>query len=256
MISSAPQIAARVLVILPTYNEAENIVALCEQILALPMMADVMVVDDSSPDGTADLVRGVAQRFPNRVRLEVRPAKSGRGSAVVRGFAVARSERYDFCVEMDVDFSHDPADLPRLLAAMPHADLVVGSRNIPGGGVIGWPWRRKLIHWLASCYARVLLGRTTSDQTNGFRMYRVSNLADFPTEWIAAAGYVGQTLRAFVYRRRGLRVVDVPTIFHERRGGKSKMSWQEALRGAWAIARYRMVICADVPKCRRTDVSQ
>lgn len=228
------------LVILPTYNEAGNIVALCERVLALPNPVDLLLVDDASPDGTAALVRPLAAQYPRRLHIEARHHRYGRGDAVMHGFRVALAHRYDFCIEMDADFSHDPADIPRLLAAATHADLVIGSRNLPGGGVRGWNWKRRALHTMASAYARLLLGDIATDHTNGFRCYRVAALLHIPLESAMAQGFVGQTLRAWLCHRQGLRLAEIPTIFHERRAGHSKMSLREAVDGAWQLLRYRI----------------
>lgn len=199
----------------------------------------MLIVDDASPDGTSDVAARLVQTYPDRIFLTVRHDARGRGSAVEHGFRRAMERGYEWCLEMDADFSHDPADIPRFIAARDDADVVVGSRNIAGGGVVGWHWRRHLLHRLASGYARWLVGPTTTDQTNGFRLYRVDALRAVPLV-SPSAGYVGQTLRAFFLHRAGKRIRDVPVIFHERRAGQSKMSAREAFHGAWMLLRYRL----------------
>lgn len=229
----------RVLVILPTYNEAANIGPLCDQLMAVRPPVDLLVVDDGSPDGTAVVAQRLHQQHAQRVFVEERQGKLGRGDAVMHGFRFALARGYDFVIEMDADLSHDPAALPTFLAMAPMADLVIGSRHLAGGGVRGWNWRRRLIHWLASTYAHLLLGTPTTDHTNGFRLYRVASLVDLPLESAFANGFAGQTLRAYLFHRQGLRIREVPVIFYERRSGQSKMSWREAVSGAFQIFWYR-----------------
>lgn len=228
------------LVILPTYNEAGNIVPLCERLLALPQLVDLLLVDDASPDGTAALIRPLVAQHPHRLHIEARNHRYGRGDAVMHGLRFALARGYDFSVEMDADFSHDPADIPRLLAAATRADLVIGSRNLPGGGIRGWNWKRRALHAVASAYARLLLGDIATDHTNGFRCYRVATLLHIPLESAMAHGFVGQTLRAWLYHRQGLRITEIPTIFHARHAGHSKMSLHEAIDGAWQLLWYRI----------------
>lgn len=232
----------RTLVILPTYNEAENIAPLCEQLLALQPAVDVLIVDDGSPDGTGAVAKRLRNAHPTRVWLEERQGKLGRGDAVMHGFRFALSRDYAYVMEMDADGSHDPMAIPLFLAQAPTADLVIGSRHLPGGGVTGWNWRRRCIHALATLFSRVVLGTPTSDHTNGFRLYRLACLVDLPLESAMAHGFAGQTLRAFLFYKQGLRIREVPVVFHERRKGQSKMSWREAISGAWDILCYRLRI--------------
>lgn len=232
--------AARTLVILPTYNEAENIGPLIEHLLYLEPSVNILVVDDGSPDGTANVVRRLQMRSSGRVFIEVRSMKLGRGNAVMHGFRFALAHGYEYVIEMDADFSHDPAAIPTLLTAAAGADLVIGSRHLPGGGARGWGIGRRCIHWCAAQYARLLIGTPTSDYTNGFRLYRVSALVALPLESVMAQGFVGQTLRAYLFHREGLRIREVPVVFHERRSGRSKMSWREAAAGAWALLLFRL----------------
>ncbi|MBI4367508.1 MAG: glycosyltransferase [Deltaproteobacteria bacterium] len=233
--------APRVVAILPTYNEAENIGPLCEHLMGITPRVDVCIVDDDSPDGTGEVVQRLTRAYPTRVFCECRTRRFGRGNAVMHGFRFALAHGYEYAIEMDADFSHDPAAIPALLAAAMDADLVVGSRHLPGGGFRGWNWRRRAVHAVACWYARGLFGMPTTDHTNGFRCYRVACLEQLPLEAAMASGFVGQTMRAVLFHAHGLRIREIPVIFHERRAGRSKMSVGEALRGAWALLKYRCI---------------
>lgn len=230
----------RVMVVMPTYNEAGNIGPLSEQIIAADPRVDIVVVDDSSPDGTAALAQAVAAQHPTRMFVEVRSERNGRGGAVEHGLRFATTRGYEFALEMDADFSHDPHEIPQLINATKDADLVIASRHLPGGGVEGWNWKRKLIHWAASVYADMILGRHTTDHTNGFRIYRLSVLAQLPAQMRTAQGFAGQTLRAYYIENHGGRIHDVPSMFRERRLGHSKMSLGEAINGAWLMFTTRL----------------
>lgn len=237
---SDPADAARTLVILPTYNEAGNIASLCRQLLALEPAVDVLIVDDGSPDGTGAVATRLRSAHPTRVWMQERQGKRGRGDAVLHGLQVARTMGYTYAIEMDADGSHDPAVIPRFLAAAATADLVIGSRHIAGGCAIGWNWQRRFLHWGAMTFARCLLGTPTSDHTNGYRCYRVAALADVPYRGVMVSGFASLPLGAYVFHRAGKRIGEVPVVFHNRRTGTSKMSWREALSGVRAIAMYRL----------------
>ncbi|MFK3984397.1 polyprenol monophosphomannose synthase [Micromonospora sp. NPDC050397] len=213
----------RVLVVIPTYNEADNVVVITERLRQAVPSVEVLVADDNSPDGTgavADRLAG-ADEF---VHVLHRPGKQGLGAAYVAGFRWARERGYDAVVEMDADGSHAPEELPRLLDAARDADVVIGSRWTSGGEVVNWPWHRQLLSRGGNLYTRVALGMPVSDATGGFRVYRVSALAKMDFEQVASQGYSFQVELSWRAHRAGLRTVEVPIRFAEREHGASKMS--------------------------------
>jgi len=229
----------RTVVVTPTFNEAGNIGGLIRGVMGLPDELDVIVVDDSSPDGTGDLVRSIGESWPGRVRLLSRPARSGYGTAYVDGFAAAIAAGYDRVVQMDADGSHDPAHIPDMLAAVDSgADVAIGSRYVPGGSAEGLdsPWR-KLLSRAAGSYTRAVTRIGVSDPTGGFRALRSELLGrvDWASVDVAGFGFQIVSLRAYV--DAGARLVEVPIRFHPRTSGSSKMSARimaEGLRVTWA----------------------
>lgn len=213
----------RVVVVIPTYNEAENLEPAVEGVLAAVASADVLVVDDNSPDGTGELADKLAAD-DDRVHVLHRAAKAGLGAAYLAGFDWALERGYDAVVEMDADGSHRPEQLPRLLAALDDADLVLGSRWVPGGEVVNWPRRRELLSRGGNLYARLALGLPLRDATGGYRAIRASALASLDLETVSSAGYCFQVDVARRAADAGLRVVEVPITFVEREYGESKMS--------------------------------
>jgi len=232
--------ADRACVVLPTYQERENLPRIVPSVLDAAAELDVLVVDDSSPDGTGALADELAAR-DRRVRVLHRPRKQGLGRAYLAGFDVALREGYGRILEMDADFSHDPAALPALLAASRDADLVLGSRYVPGGRTADWGLGRRLLSRGGSLYARAILGIPVRDLTGGFKCFRreVLERIDLPT--VRTTGYAFQIELTYRAVRRGFRVVEVPINFADRRVGQSKMSRAivlEALWKVWAI-RFR-----------------
>jgi dolichol-phosphate mannosyltransferase len=224
-------------VVIPTYNERENIEPLLDRILAMPRFR-VLVVDDASPDGTGALVARVARGEP-RVGLLARPGKQGLGTAYIAGFRRALAEGAQFVCEMDADFSHDPAYLPALLhAAETHYDLALGSRYVAGGGTTDWGLGRKLISRGGNLYAGLILGLPVADATGGFRCYRRAVLETIDLDSIHSNGYSFQIEMVHRTLRAGFRVGEVPIIFPDRRVGQSKMSRRivlEALLTVWKL---------------------
>lgn len=224
-------------IIIPTYNERENINALLEQVLVQPRVR-VLVVDDNSPDGTGALVAAWAQHEP-RVGLLARPDKLGLGSAYVAGFKRALAEGAQFICEMDADFSHDPRYLPQLLAATESRyDLTLGSRYVAGGGTTDWGAARKLISRGGNLYAGVILGLPVRDATGGFRCYRRAVLETIALDRIRSNGYAFQVEMVYRAIQHGFCVGEIPIIFPDRRVGKSKMSRRiviEALINVWRM---------------------
>jgi dolichol-phosphate mannosyltransferase len=227
----------RAVVCLPTYNERENIEAIVEGILGASPELDVLVIDDSSPDGTGQLADALAARDP-RVRVLHRARKEGLGRAYLAGFAWALERGYRLVLEMDADFSHDPAYLPAMLAKAREADLVLGSRYVPGGGTVNWRLGRRLLSRGGSLYARTILGVGVRDLTGGFKCFRREVLEAIDLGSVTCTGYAFQIELTYRALRRGFRVAEVPIVFVDRRVGQSKMSRRvvlEALQKVWWI---------------------
>jgi dolichol-phosphate mannosyltransferase len=227
----------RTLVILPTYNEAENIERSIQQLFEHNPEVDALVVDDGSPDGTAKLVTTLAQSDP-RIHLLERASKEGLGTAYLAGFAWGLDRGYELLVEMDADGSHRAVDLPRMLAAANSADLVIGSRWIAGGEVVNWPAHRRFLSRMGNRYARTLLRSRIHDLTAGFRVYRAEVLRQLTSGTISAQGYSFQVELAWLTERAQFRVVEVPITFIERVNGRSKMSSAIVLEALWLITRW------------------
>ncbi|HEX7600813.1 MAG TPA: polyprenol monophosphomannose synthase [Polyangiaceae bacterium] len=228
----------RTLVVTPTYDERDNLEPFIASVHAVAPDVDVLVVDDASPDGTGALADALAAADP-RVHVLHRAAKLGLGSAYLEGFRWALARGYDVAFEMDADHSHDPRFLPAFRRALDDgADLVVGSRNMPGGGVEGWGPGRHLLSKGGSLYARAILGVGVRDLTTGFKAYTRRALEAIGLERIRSNGYAFQIETTYRALRRGLRVVEIPIVFVDRRAGSSKMSrsiFAEAIREVWRL---------------------
>jgi dolichol-phosphate mannosyltransferase len=226
--------------VIPTYNEAGNVeVVVGEALGALPGDARVLIVDDASPDGTGAVADRLAAERPERIEVLHRSAKEGLGPAYIAGFRRALAAGAGFVLEMDADFSHDPADLPRLLAAMEEADLAVGSRYAPGGGVEAWSPGRRLLSRGGSAYARAVLGIDVKDLTGGFKCFRREVLEAIDLDTVGSRGYAFQVEMTYRAVRCGFRVAEVPIVFHDRREGISKMNAAIALEAAWRVPELR-----------------
>ncbi|OLT49506.1 polyprenol monophosphomannose synthase [Cellulosimicrobium sp. CUA-896] len=238
--SAAP---GRVLVVVPTYDEAQTLPGTLARLRAAVPDADVLVVDDASPDGTGDLARDIAARDP-AVHVLHRGGKDGLGAAYVAGFGWALGRGYDVVVEMDADGSHQPEQLPRLLDALaapgPQGapDLVIGSRWVPGGEVENWPWHREVLSRAGNGYVRLALGLRLGDATAGFRAYRASALRDTDLATVASHGYCFQVDMAWRVARAGGHVVEVPITFVERTAGRSKMSRSIVTEALWKVTAW------------------
>ena len=230
----------RVLVVMPTYNERDNLSTIVARLRAAVPEADVLVVDDGSPDGTGAVADDLAAADA-AVRVLHRARKSGLGGAYLAGFARGRAEGYDVFVEMDADGSHSPEELPRLLSALRGADLVLGSRWVPGGAVRNWPARRMMLSRGGNRYARLLLGLPLADSTGGFRAYRSRALACLDLDTVSSEGYGFQVELAWRAHRGGLRVVEVPITFIERTAGESKMSRDIVAEALWRVTWWGVV---------------
>jgi dolichol-phosphate mannosyltransferase len=227
----------RLLVVIPTYNERDNLEWIVGRVRTAVPAADVLVVDDSSPDGTGELADKLADA-DDQVSVLHRTEKAGLGAAYLHGFRVALERGYDVVGEMDADGSHGPEQLPELLAALQHADLVIGSRWVPGGSVVNWPLSRKVLSVGGNLYARVLLGIPVRDVTAGYRLFRRSTLETIDLGSVESAGYIFQTDLAFRTHRAGLRVVEVPIRFVERVRGESKMNRDVAIESLRRITTW------------------
>jgi len=230
----------RCLVVVPTYNERENIAELIPALLQLPLGVEVLVVDDASPDGTAEEVQRWQREFPERVHLLQRPGKLGLGSAYCEGFQWAFARGYEVLVQMDADFSHDPADVPRLVGGLATADVVIGSRYVSGVNVVNWPMGRLLLSWLANRYTRWVTGMPIRDATSGFKAFRASVLRRLRWERIRSNGYAFQIEVTYRLWRLGCRIVEVPIIFVDRRSGFSKLNRGIVYEAAWMVWRLRL----------------
>jgi dolichol-phosphate mannosyltransferase len=229
----------RILVVLPTYNEADNIAEVLRRLHKSVPNAGVLVVDDASPDGTADLVEDLARDGELAVEVLRRPAKAGLGSAYRDGFRRGLAAGADVLVEMDSDLSHDPADLPALIAAVQHgADLAIGSRYVPGGSIPHWSWHRRMLSRWGNRYAAGVLGLAVNDATSGFRAYRASALERIDLDAVHAEGYAFQIEMTYRLVRRGGRVVEIPIAFTDRERGTSKMSGNIVREALWQVTKW------------------
>ncbi|MFI5187194.1 MAG: polyprenol monophosphomannose synthase [Chitinophagales bacterium] len=229
------------IVIIPTYNERENISAILQSILNLQQNFHVMVIDDSSPDGTAKIVREMKSRFPGRLFIEERPGKLGLGTAYIHGFKWAIANDYEYIFEMDADFSHNPNDLPRLYDACKNrgADLAIGSRYVKGGGVVNWPANRVALSKGASLYTRLITWMPIKDPTAGFMCYRKEVLETINLDKIVFVGYAFQIEMKFAAWKLHFKLKEVPILFQDRTMGTSKMNKGIIKEGVLGVLRLR-----------------
>ncbi|HXU97511.1 MAG TPA: polyprenol monophosphomannose synthase [Jiangellaceae bacterium] len=227
----------RLLVVMPTYNEAATVRKVVERVRAAVPAADVLIVDDSSPDGTGEIADSLAE-LDSHVHALHRARKEGLGKAYVAGFRWGLERAFDTFVEMDADGSHQPEELPNLLAALRDADVVLGSRYVAGGRVVDWPWHRELLSRGGNRYSRIALGVPLRDITGGYRAYRASALRRLELATVASAGYCFQVDLAWRAVRSGLRVAEVPITFVERTEGASKMSGAIVREALWQVTRW------------------
>ncbi|MEX2608101.1 MAG: polyprenol monophosphomannose synthase [Kiritimatiellia bacterium] len=229
------------LILIPTYNEAANAPALAKAILALELPVDLLFIDDASPDGTGDILDRLASEH-SRVHVLHRESKQGLGSAYLAGFEWSLRHSYLLSICMDADFSHDPADLSRFLRHLDSRDLVAGSRYLPSGGIVNWPWNRRILSKSAAVYTRTLTRMPFTDPTGGFNGYRNEMLVRLPLDSIASQGYSFQIEMKMLAWKEGFRTLEIPILFTERRTGKSKMSAgiiREALWVVWKLVLNR-----------------
>lgn len=230
------------IVIIPTYNESENIEAIINAVFAVEGNFHILIVDDSSPDGTADIVKRLQSQFNDKLFLEVRQTKDGLGRAYIHGFKWALARGYEYIFQMDADFSHPPQDLPRLL--MPCQNLGVkmsiGSRYVEGGGVENWPWERRLMSYYASVYVRFVLGISIRDTTAGYVCWHRSVLENLNLDSIRFMGYGFQVEMKYKAVKLKTPYTEVPIIFKDREKGQSKMSVKIFKEAFWGVIQMRM----------------
>ncbi|KPL82385.1 glycosyl transferase [Thermanaerothrix daxensis] len=226
----------RLTLVIPTYNEAENLPLLAETLFALPLPdLRLLVVDDASPDGTGQIAEGLNERWPGRVRVLHRPGKLGLGTAYIQGFRLAMEEA-DAVGQMDADFSHPPAKVVELVTALETCDLAIGSRYVPGGSLDErWPFWRRWLSGFGNAYARVILGLPVRDATGGFRLWRREALERLPLERVRSNGYVFQVEMAYLAYLHGLRIREIPIHFADRRWGQSKMNLRIQIEAAYRV---------------------
>lgn len=236
---------AKAVVIIPTYNEIENVERMVRTIMDLPIPFDILFVDDSSPDGTAQVIRTMQIEFPNRVFLEEREGKKGLGTAYIHGFKWSLKREYEYIFEMDCDFSHNPNDLIRLLDACENkgADMSIGSRYVKGGKVKNWPIGRILMSYFASLYVRLILFIGIADTTAGFICYSSKVLKSIDLDAIHFKGYAFQIEMKYAAKRKRFKIIEVPITFTDRQFGVSKMSsgiFREAFFGVWKMRKMNV----------------
>lgn len=226
-------------IIIPTYNEIENIEKMTRKVMSLSKDFHILYVDDSSPDGTADKIRELQKEFPGAVFLEERQGKLGLGTAYIHGFKWAIEKKYDFIFEMDCDFSHNPDDLVRLYEACYNgADVSIGSRYCKGGKVSNWPLKRVLMSYFASVYVRMILWIGIKDTTAGFKCYRRKVLEKINLDGVTFKGYAFQICMKYAAKKHGFKITEVPITFIDREFGQSKMNtgiFKEAFFGVWKM---------------------
>jgi len=226
----------KTLVIVPTYNERENLAALADRLLQLPVAVDLLVVDDNSPDGTGKLADELAAKHP-RIRVLHRSGKNGLGRAYCAGFAWALERDYEFILEMDGDFSHDPNDIPRLIEAATDSDLALGSRYSNGIRVLNWPFPRLILSKGAAKYVQIITGMPFTDPTGGFKCFRRRALQSIDLQAVRSNGYSFQIELTHKIWRQGMKIAEVPIIFTDRFHGKSKMSGRIVREALWMVWR-------------------
>ncbi len=229
------------IVIIPTYREKENIESIIKTIFTLPVQFDILIIDDNSPDGTADIIKSLQKKYPNLYLIE-RPEKLGLGTAYITGFKWAIENDYTYVYEMDADFSHDPNDLLRLYDECHNkgADLAIGSRYISGVNVVNWPLSRVLMSYFASIYVRTITGMNIKDTTAGFKCYKREVLENIRPEQIKSKGYGFQIEMKFIAWKLGYKIVEIPIIFTDRRLGSSKMTGGIFNEALWGVLRMKL----------------
>ncbi len=228
------------LVIIPTYNEKDNVESMIRTVMNLPFPFDVLIVDDNSPDGTAEIVKSLMTEFPDRLHLILRKEKNGLGRAYITGFQWALQKNYEYIFEMDCDFSHPPQDLIRLrMACVNSADVAIGSRYCKNGKVVNWPIGRILMSYFASMYVRTILWIPIHDTTAGFKCYKKHVLQTIDLNAIQFTGYAFQIEMKYAAHKLGFKIVEVPIVFKDREKGQSKMSIKIFREALWGVVKMR-----------------
>lgn len=232
---------SQALVIIPTYNEIENIELIIKSVFSLPEAFDILVVDDNSPDGTADIVKKMIPQYPDSLHLLLREQKEGLGRAYIAGFKWALDQGYKYILEMDADFSHNPEDLVRLLASCRDEgyDLSIGSRYISGITVMNWPLSRVLLSYFASKYVNMITGMPIKDSTAGFVCYKSDFLSYINLDKVSFVGYAFQIEMKYYAHKLGFKIKEVPIVFSERQRGQSKMNKKIVFEAMWGVLQLR-----------------
>jgi len=233
------------IVVIPTYNEKENVESMIRKVMSFEKEFDILIVDDASPDGTGNIVQLLQKEYPNRIFLETRSGKLGLGTAYIHGFKWAINKKYDYIFEMDCDFSHNPEDLIRLYdaCAKEGASLSIGSRYCKGGKVKNWPLKRILMSYLASVYVRIILLISIKDTTAGFKCYKREVLEKINLDAIYFKGYAFQICMKYAAIKHGFKIIEVPITFVDRLYGVSKMNsgiFKEAFIGVWQMKKLKL----------------
>jgi dolichol-phosphate mannosyltransferase len=242
----------KTLVVIPTYNEVENISKISSALLELKIAdLEILVVDDDSPDGTGRVADQLVEQYPGQFHVMHRAGKLGLGTAYIQGFQWALTQGYKYVIHMDADFSHPPEFVPQMLSVIPDYDVVVGSRYIKGGKLdVDWPWYRRLLSWWAnSIWVRLILGTKTKDSTAGFKCWTADALQRIKLERVCSTGYVFQVEMCYLAEKLGFRIKEIPIYFNERRSGESKMDNHVKLEAALRVielrSRYRNIKSPD-----------
>ncbi len=231
----------KTIVVMPTYNEAENLPQMVAALLSLENDLEIVIVDDNSPDGTGDLAEKLSRQHPSKLHIIHREGKFGLGTAYVAGFRFALEKGADRIVEMDADFSHSPSYLPFMLEAIEGCDVVVGSRYAPGGRVEGgWGAWRRFLSWAGNLYARLITGLKVRDTTAGFKCFRKEVLQNLELARIGSDGYAFQIEIAYLCQRKGFKVREIPIVFQDRAAGSSKMSLEIVCEAVWRVPQLRL----------------
>ena len=231
---------SKTLIIIPTYNEADNIRKIINEIFNLNLSLDILVVDDNSPDGTSNIIEEISKNF-NNIKLIKREGKLGLGTAYVAGFKYALKNGYDYIFEMDADFSHDPKEIPKFLEKIKECDLVLGSRYIKGVNVINWPLSRLLLSYGANIYTRLITGMPIKDSTGGYKCFKRKVLERIDLEKIHSGGYAFQIEMNYRAWSKGFSIAEIPIIFVDRLEGKSKMSKLIVREAIWMVWKLRIL---------------
>jgi len=230
--------SGKTLIVIPTYNESENIERLANQLLQISPDISLLIVDDESPDGTGMVADTLAEKSP-RIEVIHRKGKGGRGSACVEGFKYSLDKDFDYIFEMDADFSHNPKEIPLFFEKIKSYDMIIGSRYLKGSRIVDWSLGRRIFSKVANLYARAILGIPISDYTNGFRIYRKKVLMDMDFEKIKSKGFIVLSEMAYQVYKKGYRIGEIPTLFINRKRGKSNLSFQEIFSAFTGVLRVK-----------------